>query len=123
MHRTKLFYLTLGCLFLTCILLSCSKPKYKPDPFFEKWKKLAEQSLGHSPSPSIETTDINDILPPEKSPPLQPERPLPTNPVSLKMNSMDIKVVLQALARAARQNILINSHISGKLNVNLNKVP
>ncbi|WP_457570745.1 type IV pilus secretin PilQ [Desulfovulcanus sp.] len=124
MHHTRLFYLKLVCLFLTFSLVSCSKPKYKPDPFFEKWKILAEQSLGHSPSPSIEPTDIDDVLIPEKEgPPPQPERPLPTNPVSLKMNSMDIKVILQALARAARQNILINSNIYGKLNVNLNKVP
>jgi len=124
MRHIKLFFFNLVCLFLTFSLLSCSKPRYKPDPFFEKWKILAEQSLGHSPSPSLEPTDIEtDILSTEEEPPLPPERPLPTNPVSLKMNSTDIKVVLQALARVARQNILINSNISGKINVNINNVP
>lgn len=105
-------------------LSACSSKTVEKDPFFEKWKQLAKQSLGNSPSPSLKEVDIDEGLtkPRQKKIPTTKNK-LPTMPVSLKMKATDIKVIIHALAKAANQNIITNSNISGKVDVNINRVP
>jgi type IV pilus assembly protein PilQ len=96
------------------------------DPFFEKWRAMAEESKGFSPAPLEDTpvaaeqvtaeTAMADIEP-------EPERPLPDRKISLKMNNIDVAVLLRALARAADQNIVLNEKVRGKININISQAP
>jgi len=106
------------------LLFGCAGTKeIKKDPFFEKWKLMAEKSKGKSPSARIRSIEI----PPEpglKKGEIPPEEKfLPTNRVTLKMRNADVGAVLRALARAAGQNILIKSEIQGRVSVDFKEVP
>ncbi len=106
------------------LVLGCSSKKPEKDPFFDQWRTLAKESLGHSPSPSLKKVEIEKGLKLASPPTTKKASPaLPTFPVSLKMRDTDIKAIIQALAKAARQNIILSSNLAGKINVNIEKVP
>ena len=118
------------CLFLMAIWLNgCSQNKELKDvkdPFFEQWRVKAEESKGHSavkPPPADEKPF--EITPKEAQEAAAPEveRPLPTRKISLKMNSIDVAVLLRALAKAADQNIILNEKVTGKININIHQAP
>jgi type IV pilus assembly protein PilQ len=108
-------------------MCGCQKKQDLPDPFFEKWKKLAEESKGYSPELSRESLDIEQgsnmqevLFEKEKK---KVAKPLPTMPTTLDVHDTEIRAVLQALAKAAKQNILINSNIKGLVTVRFLKIP
>ena len=99
--------------------------KKSQDPFFEEWQARAEESQGHSPAGSrvdIEMDGIIKIKPPEEFAP-EKEKPLPKRKISMKMNSIEVSVLLRALARAANQNIILNEKVRGKVNINIDQAP
>ena len=122
-----------GCRWLTgavifLILVGGCAPKQieKEDPFFKKWRMMAQKSKGQSPapkkpSPAVPGEATKKDLKGEEG--VHPERALPTQPVSLKLFQADATVVLRALARAADQNILISSLVKGQITVNIEKAP
>jgi type IV pilus assembly protein PilQ len=95
----------------------------KKDPFFEKWKLMAQESKGNSPAAKVRRIKI----PPEPGYKLDDipmeERSLPTDNVNFKMRNVDVKMVLQALARAANENILVKSEVQGRVSVDFKNVP
>lgn len=106
------------------LLFGCAGKKDVKDPFFEKWKLMAEESRGKSPA--ARPADRIEIpeSPGEKGTKTLPEAlPLPEDKVSLKMRDTDIKMVIRALARAVNQNILIKSELAGRINVDFTNVP
>ncbi len=118
------------CLFLMAAWINgCSQNKDLKDvkdPFFEQWRVKAEESKGHSavkPPPAneapfeIATKEMVEKVETEV------EKPLPTRKISLKMNSIDVAVLLRALAKAADQNIILNEKVSGKININIHQAP
>jgi type IV pilus assembly protein PilQ len=117
------------CLFLVLLLSGCSGggKTLERDPFFERWKDLAEKSKGHSPKRSQEQVDIDrrvlgDFEEEEKQ--KRADHPeLPQDKVTLHINNADVQVILRALARAAGQNILVNSSVKGMTSVHLDEVP
>jgi type IV pilus assembly protein PilQ len=118
------------CLFLMAAWINgCSQNKDLKDvkdPFFEQWRVKAEESKGHSavkPPPANEAPfEIASKEMVEKVEP-EVEKPLPTRKISLKMNSIDVAVLLRALAKAADQNIILNEKVSGKININIHQAP
>ena len=52
-----------------------------------------------------------------------PEKPLPTRKITMKMNDIDVPVLLRALARIANQNIMLNDKVTGKININITEAP
>ncbi len=119
------------CACLACIIVlnvsGCKKQNELPDPFFERWKKLAIESRGYSPESAQETIDVEqpsnvqEIMPEPKKEKV--EKPLPTVVTTLDVHDTEIRAVLQALARAAKQNILVNSNIKGLVTVRFIKIP
>ncbi|MBG3875639.1 type IV pilus secretin PilQ [Desulfovibrio oxamicus] len=105
--------------------LGCAKHKEETDPFFDKWKTMATNSTGFSPS--RETRDIKPraVLKQDKVAEEQIEqaRPLPTVPVTLKLHNVDVGVALRSLAAAAGKNIILSPGVKGSVNVNVNRVP
>ncbi|MFH2219356.1 MAG: type IV pilus secretin PilQ [Pseudomonadota bacterium] len=122
------FFASLICIFLS----GCyGKKRVEKDPFFEKWKTTAESAKGYSP------TDQRHIVedPEKKEMPVEqqtvdaapdtveeaPARQLPTDKITMKMNDIDVAVLLRALARAANQNIIINEKVKGKTSINITR--
>jgi len=118
------------CLFLMVSwVLGCSQKKGLKDvkdPFYEQWRVKAEESKGHS---AVEPPPVDEepfeIISQEAAEELEPavERKLPSRKISLKMNSIDVAVLLRALAKAADQNIILNEKVAGKINIAIHQAP
>jgi len=112
-----------------CVLLAlgCSSPQKMDanDSLLDKWKAKAQESKGFSPAPASQAP--REIVKEAPARPaearLEPERPLPTKRVSLKMSNVDVSVLLRALARAADVNIILNDRVTGRSNININQAP
>ncbi|SKA74112.1 type IV pilus assembly protein PilQ [Paucidesulfovibrio gracilis DSM 16080] len=97
------------------------------DPEMEKWRIMAEQSQGHSPSARTEELDrfeevetrAETLEPEEKK---QPKK-LPDFRITLRMHNADLVAVLQALSRAAKQSIVVSPSVQGMVNINIVKTP
>ncbi|MGB8427513.1 MAG: type IV pilus secretin PilQ [Desulfobacterales bacterium] len=119
----------IGFFLTTALWWGCSTPPPPADRgFFEEWKARVAESQAYSPSPkkharessggenrgAAAKTDI--LLPP-------PEKPLPTRKITMKMNDIEVSVLLRALARVANQNIMLNDRVTGKININITEAP
>jgi type IV pilus assembly protein PilQ len=126
----KIFIVVVSCLFLMVAWMGgCAKKKGLKDvqdPFYEQWRVKAEEAKGTSPidPPPIDEKpfEIASSQGEEEVKPAVPQ-PLPTRKISLKMNDIDVAVLLRALARAADQNIILNEKVSGKVNINIHQAP
>jgi len=126
----KILIVGISCLFLMVAWMGgCAQKKGLKDvqdPFYEQWRVKAEESKGTSP---VEPPPIDEkpyeIASPEGEEEQVPEvpKPLPTRKISLKMNDINVAVLLRALARAADQNIILNQKVTGKVNVNIHQAP
>jgi type IV pilus assembly protein PilQ len=116
---------SLALLLLFVLLAGCAANKEQShDPFFEKWKVIAEQSLGHSPSPASNAdAAVTAVEPSAATAPVPVSRALPIQPVTLKMHNSSIPVVLQALARAAGQSIMVKSGVEGQVSIHVENKP
>ena len=124
--RRRALWLLFAVLSVVLAYGCAGKKTVEEDPFFEKWKDLAEEARAHSPSEKVRTID----LPKEKEEAVQeeekgvvPEKPLPTQKISLSMHDMPVPVLLRALAKIAGQNIMINAGVKGKININVEAAP
>lgn len=119
------------------------------EDFMTQWKAKAENSAGYSPGaperespepdsetslPSaspLESSPLSGGEPPEDAPRPSPtalavpdpERPLPSSPVSLRMRDVDLPTLLRALARIADQNIMISEKVAGKASIDIHQAP
>ncbi len=126
----KILIVGISCLFLMVAWMGgCAQKKGLKDvqdPFYEQWRVKAEEAKGTSPvePPPIDEKpfEIASAQGEEEAKPVVPQ-PLPTRKISLKMNDIDVAVLLRALARAADQNIILNEKVSGKVNINIHQAP
>ena len=96
------------------------------DPFYEQWRVKAEEAKGTSPvePPPIDEKPFAIASREEKEEvQLDSPKPLPTRRISLKMNDIEVAVLLRALARAAEQNIILNEKVTGKVSINILQAP
>lgn len=107
------------------ILTGCnSTPEKKENKFLTEWRARVDESRPHSPGRKDRVSQtIENSESPKKvdSPPQKEERALPTRKITMKMNDIDISVLLRALARVANQNIILSEKVLGKANINLTK--
>ncbi|MES9996013.1 type IV pilus secretin PilQ [Desulfovibrio aminophilus] len=114
---------------LLCLLpLACAEKKApETDPVMDKYKVMAEQSQGHSvPKSAGVDPERREVIHQQKivaRPTEETERPLPTVKVSLRMHNADVVALLQALARAARQSIVVSPKVEGAVSVNIQDMP
>ena len=107
--------------------------KKKNDLFFDKWKAVADKSEGYSPMPSedaeenkgviIEHPDREGLAAESDLAGLVPEKPLPTEKITLEMHDVEISVLLKTLARAVNQNIIISEAVTGRSYVSIKNAP
>ena len=118
--------LGLGMLFIAIIPGCASKKSQEEDPFFGKWKIMAGRSNPASPAKKIRAIELppeNGRPAPKKQPQQGIKKSFPTQKVTLKMYNTEVAVLLRALARAADQNIMINTTVEGKININVKDAP
>jgi len=118
---------------LILIFTGCSSHDKKPDRF-DKWKTLAEKSQPVTPVSmqkmgKVESRPLNKSLTKVTTTQLEPEilpekeMQLPAMPVTIRMHSVSVPVVLRTLARIANINIILNETISGVANIDVKNVP
>ena len=121
-----------GLLFLLLIIVwagGCSPKKELKDvkdPFYEQWRVKAEEAKGNSPvePPPVDEEPFEIVSPdPTAKEELDAPKPLPNRKLSLKMNNIDVAVLLRTLARAADQNIVLNEKVTGNININIHEAP
>jgi len=96
------------------------------DPFYDQWRVKAEEAKGNSPvepPPIDEEPFVIETGETSRVEAVEVQRPLPTRKISMKMNNIDVAVLLRALARAADQNIILNEKVGGKININIHQAP
>jgi type IV pilus assembly protein PilQ len=128
MRRTRPLFLLAALAGLAALLLpACAGKEPVEDLTMEKWQIMAEQSPGHSPVGQTEVERIEELKvePPEiiDGREEEPQKPLPTFNISLRMHNADLVAVLQALSRAARQSVVVSPTVKGTVNVNVVEVP
>ncbi|MGD9137163.1 MAG: type IV pilus secretin PilQ [Desulfobacterales bacterium] len=128
-RRLMKFILIYSFLLMVAWLGGCSDKKDLKDvqdPFYEQWRVKAEESKGNSPvePPPIDEEPFEIVSQdPAAEETLEAPRPLPNRKISMKMNNIDVAVLLRALARAANQNIILNEKVTGKININIHEAP
>lgn len=112
--------LAVTVLFVLAAVAGCKKQEPQKDAFLEKWKAVAEQAQGHSP-----TYKAPKLMERRRPQPVNTNqgRPLPTRLVSLRMHEADLAAVLKALSRAGNQSVMLSPNIAGKVTVNIDKKP
>jgi len=117
------------------VITGCSSHEKKIDGF-DKWEALAENSQPVTPVPQKGSFEIesSDLEKPVAKPDIPqtlsqaqqlPEKniQLPIIPVTMRMHSVSVPVVLRTLARIANINIILNESITGMANVDIKNVP
>jgi len=119
-------WFVLSIFFIVLVGGCASKKKEKSNLFFDKWKVKAQESKGFSPSArkidrglsqkKVKSAYTSGLLSEYK-------KPLPKKKITMKMNDIEVSVLLRALSRVANQNIMLNEKIKGKININITKAP
>jgi len=114
-----------------CLLLVYGCSQYNQqveatDPFMDKWRSKAKESMNYPPAPAQASQDLARepaVQPAATKPEPEKERPLPTKRISMSMSKVDVSVLLRALARAADVNIILNNKVTGRADININQAP
>ncbi|MFH1154507.1 MAG: type IV pilus secretin PilQ [Pseudomonadota bacterium] len=142
--KSKIFSRWLCCFLVLLVAVSIlpgcfsifKKKSDKPDRY-EKWRVMAEDSRGNTPSPRKYEKDIDvkrdgrsvileDRVIGEGKPPSEDseaQMTLPTVKVSMKMHEVPVAILLRTLARAADVNIMINETVTGNAKINISELP
>lgn len=109
------------------LLASCAEKKPATDPEIDKWKAYSEESQGHSvPKSAAVTPNRKEVVHQQTlrpRPTEETQRALPKVKVSLRMHEADIVAVIQALARAAHQSIVLSPKVQGTVSVDIQDMP
>ncbi len=123
----KIAQISFCSIFLLVHMLSCAAKQKETDHLsFDTWRVKAKESGGFSPSPIQHNENLEKKEPEfvvKRDLPVNSDKPLPTQKISMKMKDIDVAVLLRALARAAKQNIMLNQKIRGKTNINISMAP
>ena len=126
-HRNQWVALVLAAIFLLTGLSGCAQQKtQKNEIVFDQWQARAAESRGFSPPEQHRIIDMPESqLPADKIGAAEdkPDKPLPDNPVTLKIHQADISVLLRALSRSVGISIIINNSVKGVTSLNAVKIP
>ena len=129
--RQKIVISIIGALIIG-LNFACATTDKKSDQeedshlFFDEWKTKAQTSKGYSPSKPKRTDKKTPRLPgtaPRQQLVVDSEKPLPSQKITMKMKDIDVAVLLRALSRVAKQNIMVSEKVTGKININITEAP
>ena len=105
-----------GAILAAAVLLlltaGCGK-KNQTDPFIEKWKRMSEQSTGHSPAPAKVQASVEEKLdePEIFGEKAEPKPELPATRVTLIQRNASLKALIMAMAEAAKVGVILSPKI------------
>jgi type IV pilus assembly protein PilQ len=105
---------------------STTDKKEEDHLFFEEWKTKAQKSKGYSPSKTKSAAEKTAKLPDvarRQQLVVDIEKPLPNQKITMKMKDIDVAVLLRALSRVAKQNIMVSDKVTGKINISITEAP
>lgn len=127
--KIKAVLVVVATVLVLSLVSGCAKKEPKGPDIMEKWRVMAAQSVGHSPEPRSDLTEQDmDRLTIDKPKFLvererRNARALPHFNVSLRMHNANLISVIQALARAAGQSIVVSPTVQGTVNINIVDMP
>ncbi|MEH0018480.1 MAG: type IV pilus secretin PilQ [Desulfobacter sp.] len=132
-RKKQMYGLALSVMMILC-LAGCNtlEKRVGKQDRFEKWRILAENSKGNTPTPKTYELPAAPVQAPAQDPPAvaapvpsAPEKQpaLPDMPVSMQMHDVPVSVLLRTLARIADVNVMINDTVTGKAKINISKLP
>jgi type IV pilus assembly protein PilQ len=128
--RSGMRFLALGL----CILLLAGcmgrEAEKKGDVFMDPWRARAEVSQGYSPTagttvvqyPEFSDEPVKTFIG-EEGPADAPQADFPATPVTLRMQDVDISVLLRALCRSVERNVVMSPGVEGKASLNIVNAP
>lgn len=128
LHHARTLSAAVMALLLLLAASGCGKNELPTDSFFEKWRRMAEESQGHSPAYDPERIKEQMATIEEEVEIIQTEettqRPtLPDKRISLKMSKANLVAVIQAMARAVDQSVMVSPNVDGQVTVNIVDMP
>ena len=113
---------------MVALIYGCSTTDKKQEDhlFFDQWKAKAQESRGYSPARPEPKREAHAKIPeavPQQQLVVDTEKPLPTQKITMKMKDIEVGVLLRALSRVARQNIMVSEKVTGKININISEAP
>ncbi|RJP77969.1 MAG: type IV pilus secretin PilQ [Desulfobacteraceae bacterium] len=105
-------------LFLAALSGCAEKAGVKSNLAFEKWRLMAEENKGHSPSVQEPSASLSHIAA-KREASVSGQKALPSKRITMKLQDTAIPTILRALARSVELNILINENIKGKTSVHV----
>lgn len=119
----------IGIFVMAVVTFGCaSAPEESEKSFFDEWKARVAESQAYTPPPKKHLKEplTGEGKPgtPQAAPLVKPvEKALPNQKITMKMNDIDVAVLLRALAKVANQNIVLSDKIAGKVNINITEAP
>ncbi len=121
------------CIFLLCLIFfGCARPQKadRGQTFFDKWQRVAEENRGYSPEQDVQVEELGEetfesiTIHSDQDPEGDPERSLPTQPVTLNLqNPTPIQTVLGLLSKGVDQNLVVSPRVQGEVKISLKEVP
>jgi len=118
---------------LPLIFAGCKTTPPAKDEVIEGWRAKAKESQASSPRESTRKFDQKIIIPEKQDDKKDAKKiavkkvnkvkPLPKEKVTMLLKETEVGVVLHALAKMVKQNLMMNTEVDGKINVNINDTP
>lgn len=109
---------------LACVMLffGCASrdvANLKKDPFMDHWKKESVERQGFSPAIEDLTPEPRVLMKQQDRAMVGTDRPLPTMPVTLKLQNARLETVLRGMASAANVSLMMGSGITETVSLNV----
>ena len=109
---------------VAAICFGCAPTNENGESFYKEWKVRAEQGQPYAPPKRKPVLDRQTKkLLKELESAADGGKPLPVIRTTIRVRDIDVKTMLQGLARAANQNIVFNQDIEGRVTLDVRNVP
>lgn len=109
----------LACVMLFSGCASRDVANLKKDPFMDHWKKESVERQGFSPAIEDLTPEPRVLMKQQDRAMVGTDRPLPTMPVTLKLQNARLETVLRGMASAANVSLMMGSGITETVSLNV----
>lgn len=124
--KVKRVLVTVCCAAALILSIFGCRKEQQQTALLDTWKSVADSAPGHSPTHKPNMVDVrkrvDQGLKPEEVK-IEPEKPLPNMPVSLRMHKAPLPAVLQSLSRAGGVSLMLSPDMTGEVSVNIERQP
>jgi len=118
-RSSSLVWTTALAVACTVLVSGCANHDLKKDPFTEHWKTQSLERQGFSASEEDHAVEPRVLMKQQDRIMQGTDRPLPSMPVTLKLQNAKLETVLRSMASAAHVSILIGNGINETVSLNV----